>query len=107
MPMPYRTPPAPPHLSRPPVTVLASPISRPSLSLSLSFPLLAFSPVTVPPYRPSPLQDRHHVVIEDAAADAPRVNLVDPRKSRHRAGTTAAPRHMAVTSRDPAPGDLP
>ncbi|KAF8502506.1 hypothetical protein BU17DRAFT_101961 [Hysterangium stoloniferum] len=74
MPMPYRTPPAPPHLSnlsRPPVTVLASPISRPSLSLSLSLPLPAFSPVTVPPYRPSPLQDRHHVVIEDAAADAP------------------------------------
>ncbi|KAF8509413.1 hypothetical protein BU17DRAFT_98924 [Hysterangium stoloniferum] len=41
------------------------------ISLSLSLPLPAFSPVTVPPYRPSPLQDRHHVVIEDAAADAP------------------------------------
>ncbi|KAF8514461.1 hypothetical protein BU17DRAFT_94572 [Hysterangium stoloniferum] len=55
-PAPYRTP---------------QPARQPHpISLS-SPPLPAFSPVTVPPYRPSPLQERHHVVIEDAAVDAP------------------------------------
>ncbi|KAF8488830.1 hypothetical protein BU17DRAFT_104312 [Hysterangium stoloniferum] len=52
LPHPPASPPAPPHIS----------LISPSSSILASHGT---------PYRPSPLQERHHVVIEDAAVDAP------------------------------------